>query len=186
MRKSIIALVLFSAANAASAAVINFDDLPGADTLPADYQGFSWSGWSYYDTVQLPYNPASGATRIYAETLSNSISSSTAFVFDGSYLSGYSSTAIPETVQYLLYNNGSLVFSSAIFNNLGATSTYYASGYSGLVNEVVYKYTYSDTGYFVVDNFTYNSTIPVPEPENLSLMLAGLGLAGWVRRRSQK
>jgi hypothetical protein len=180
MKKWLIGLALVSIANVATASVeITFDDLTGSGSLPADYQGFTWTGWTYYDTVQTPFTPESGATRIFADE-TNSITASTAFVFDGSYLSGF---AGQDTVQYFLYKNDTLVFSSSIFTNLSDTPTYFASGYAGAVDKVVFK---SDNGFYSVDNFTYSAVIPVPEPENLSLMLAGLGLAGWMRRRSQK
>ena len=178
MKQWITALVFLGVANAASATVINFDDLTGSGPLPANYQGFTWTDWTYYDTVQTPFTPASGATRIFAEISSNSITSASDFVFNGSFLSGFGA----DTVQYLLYNNNSLVFSSSVFNSLSDTPTYFASGYNGLVDKVVYK---STNGFFSVDNVTYSATA-VPEPESMSLLLAGLGLTGWMRRRAQK
>lgn len=180
MKQWISALVLLGTANAVSAAVIDFDDLPDYGTVPANYQGFTWSGWSYFDTIEPPFTPASGATRIYlsSNTGPNSISSATDFVFDGSYISGFDI----EAIQYELYYNGTLVHASAIFNTLSDIPTFFASGYSGLVDEVVYK---STGAFFSVDNFTY-SVSAVPEPESLSLMLAGLAVAGLSRRKQRK
>lgn len=179
MKKWMTALVFLGAANAASATVLTFDDLTGVGEVPTNYQGFTWTGWSYLDTEEPPFTPASGTIKAFVDVTANSMTSTTAFVFNGSFISGF---AGEDTVQYLLYNNNELVFSSAIFDNLSDTPTYFASGYNGLVNKVVYQ---SPNGFYSVDNVTYNATV-VPEPESISLMLAGLGVTGWMRRRSQK
>lgn len=174
MKQWLTALVLFSAANAASAAVINFDDLTGDGPLPGNYQRFTWTGWTYYDTAQTPFTPASGATRIFADQ-SNSISSATDFIFNGSYLSGFE----PDTIEYELYKDGALVHTSSIFSSLSEAPTYFASGYNGLVDKVVYKFT---NGFFSVDNFTYNAST-VPEPESFAMLMIGIGLIGFIQRR---
>lgn len=70
---------------------------------------------------------------------------------------------------------------------LGRGSTYfnfYADG-SDLVGKVTFS---SSTGYgnaFETDNFAY-SVSAVPEPESYAMMLAGLGLMGFIARRRNK
>ncbi|MGP1716271.1 MAG: PEP-CTERM sorting domain-containing protein [Methylophilus sp.] len=195
MKKWMAALAFLGAANAASAAsatVITFDDLTGVGALPANYQGFTWTGWTYFDTVdENPFTPASGFTRAFVDVSANSFTSATAFVFNGSFLSGFGEPVLdpeteefgdPDTVQYLLYKNNILVFESTIFSSLSATPTYFASGFNGLVDKVVYKSAY---GVYTVDNVTYTASA-VPEPESISLLLAGLGVTGLMRRRTQK
>ena len=50
----------------ATTVVVNFDSLSGSGLVPSPYGGINWlDNWSYYDSVQDPYNPASPPERIY-------------------------------------------------------------------------------------------------------------------------
>ena len=39
---------------------------------------------------------------------------------------------------------------------------------------------------FAMDNFKYDMTAPVPEPEIYAMMLAGLGIMGWAARKKKR
>jgi len=58
--------VALLASGAASAAVVNFDDLSGSGVVADGYGGINWGGvWTYYDSPQPPYTPSSGLERVY-------------------------------------------------------------------------------------------------------------------------
>lgn len=172
-------------ASAASATVLTFDDLSGSGQLADGYQGITWNGqWTYYDAAQDPYNPASGAERIFNFTADGerpqdaAFSFGSAVVFDGAYFAGVDIT----NVNFDLYLGASLVHSSAAYSP-NASPAFLASGYSGLVDKVVVH----DTGfdglydYYVMDDVTFHSA--VPEPITWALMVGGFGMAGAALRR---
>ena len=58
-------LVVLFFTMAASATVINFDDL-GDGVVPDGYQGVTWFGqWTNFTEAQDPYNPHSPPGRVY-------------------------------------------------------------------------------------------------------------------------
>lgn len=168
-----LAASLAAGATSASATVLNFDDLTASDEMPATYGGLDWSGWSYYDIVQFPYTPASAPTRLYDRNNDNAFSSASGFTFQGADFSGASTTS----VRFDMYLHGSLVASSVTVLT-SALPAFLSSGYSGLVDKVVVIS--NAPQYFVMDNVTINA---VPEPETYAMMLAGLGLLGFMARR---
>ena len=63
---AVLAATFAIGAGAAHATVVTFDSLSGAGTVADGYGGIQWNGnWQYYDSPQDPYNPASGAERVY-------------------------------------------------------------------------------------------------------------------------
>jgi hypothetical protein len=77
-----------------------------------------------------------------------------------------------------LYDGETLVHTSAALNQTGVP-TFLASGYGGLVDRVgVVGY----SGYFVMDDVTYNAS-GVPEPASIALIGGGLLLLGLLRRK---
>lgn len=64
------------------------------------------------------------------------------------------------------------------------------SGFFGVISDVAmttFDYSFSGTAYMITDNFTYGSGITsaaVPVPAAAPLMLAGLGLAAWRRKKA--
>ena len=120
----------------AHATVVNFDDLVGDGAVPAGYGGVSdWGSWLFYDDIQPPYNPASGAQRIYdvpgAPTL---ISFGGDRIFNGAYFAGFGvdDNTGAGNVHFELYNDSVLVWTSASLDPSDAP-TFLASGYGGLV-----------------------------------------------------
>jgi hypothetical protein len=68
---------------------------------------------------------------------------------------------------------------------------YYLSCLDGLVIGHVsvsslYSQNWDNSFKDYIDNFSISTIAPVPEPETYALILAGLGLIGFIRRRKQK
>lgn len=176
----------------AQADILTFEDLPsgGPAYFVSDYHGFRFgtnnpqtTAWFYTDENNPFYTPQSPTHFLATDfTLytgaafeaAQSITSATDFVFNGAYFSGEGQ------IRYQLYNNGNLVWTSADSQALlNSPPIFVASGYSGLVDEVVIL---GKQGYYALDNFTYSEGTQVPEPSALSLVVLA-GLAGLVRRR---
>jgi hypothetical protein len=180
--KSLLNIALASAAalaiaSSAHATVVTFDDLPGAGVVADGYNGITWNGeWNFYDSVQPPYTPASGATRVYDFLSDASFSFAAPVVFDGASFSGYDFAP----VNFQLWLGGVQVGASGTLTPTG-TPTFLASGYSGLVDEVHVQSPSPD--FFVMDDVTFNSSGAVPEPATWTMMIAGFGLAGAALRR---
>jgi hypothetical protein len=170
----------------AHAVVVTFDDLSGnGDLVPDNYGGIRWdSNWSYYGDEQFPYTPSSNRNRIYNNydkwgDESNDIPFyfNSPVVFDGAFFAGYSTNP----VVFKLYKAGLEVATSATLAP-SSIPTFLASGYNGLVDEV----RIGGGASRVVDNVTYNSSEPVPEPFTIlgSLTAGGIGVA--LRRKRQQ
>lgn len=177
---SMSAMAISSSANAT---VLNFDELSGTGTLGANYQGvvnFEPGTWFHYDWTQSPYNPHSGSQRTYQSggDTTPSWTFVAPVVFDGAWWSGMSNAS----AQYQLYDlSNVLVHTSAMI--LGSsTSSYLASGYSGLVSRVVVLTPVAD--FIVMDDLTFHRSNDVPEPATLALF--GLGLLGFAAARRRK
>lgn len=185
------AVALACVAQAGNASVLNFDDLTST-TLPdwftADYHGFKFgtnntatTAWFFTDEVSPFYTPTSGKQYISTDfsihngglfEATQSITSATDFVFNGAYFTG------GDQVRYQLYNNGVLKHTSADSALLDNSPVFVASGYNGLVDEIVILGT---QGFYALDDLTYN----VPEPTSLALvLLAGVAGALTVRRKA--
>jgi len=176
--KRLVAVTAVLAMSAANATVIDFEDLAGDSSLPANYAGLVWgSQWSHYGFSQFPYTPASGTQRIY----NNDTSGSTDWfkfngdvVFNGAYFAGRNAA------QFELYNDGALVFTSLSLS-LTDVPTFLASGYSGLVDEVRLNVA---NGSFVMDDVTFSqSSNNVPEPTGIVLLGLGLVALAGIRRK---
>jgi hypothetical protein len=180
----------------AQASVLTFEDVPlstGRHFFLADYHGFTFgtnnintNAWFYTDEITPFYTPSSPthfiATdyQLYTGTTfeaTQSITSAVDFIFNGAWFTGQ------DQIRYQLYNNGSLVHTSADSLALNDSSPIFVnSGYTGLVDEVVILGT---QGFYALDDFTYNEGTGVPEPTSLALvLLAGAVGVGATRRRA--
>lgn len=175
------------AATAASATVVNFDDLPGADVVANGYGGVTWGGnWDYYSDPTAPYAAHSGATVIYSDyNLGAGLAADdTTFyfaapaIFEGAFFAGYGAADGAAPITFGLYKGGVLVHTSDSLDASG-TPQFLASGYGGLVDEVRVN---GPRDFFVMDDVTYQAG-SVPEPATWVLTIAGLGLAGAALRR---
>ena len=172
---------------AAQATIVNFDSLNGNGIVADGYGGITWdSNWTFGDFFQPPYNPSSGATRIYSNydkftggALSDiAFSFSAPVTFQGAFFSGRSGIG---DVTVSVFLAGVLKATTSLFSP-NSVATFLASGYSGVVDKIV---VHGNAGYYVMDDVTYASVSTVPVPAALWLMLSGIaGLAGIRRARA--
>ena len=64
---------------------------------------------------------------------------------------------------------------------LSDTPAYLAAGWNGAIDAIVVSSGFQ--GSYVMDDLSFESAAPVPEPGSMTLMLAGLGLVGYLRLR---
>lgn len=185
LRGVIAGTALALCASFASAAVLSFDDIVGANgyaAVPTNYGGLDWSGssWSAFTAPEAPYTAHSGDGRIAMGWDGTDATSTIRFlaptVFDGAWFAGYGEAS----VRFDLYLAGALVGSSDTLG-LSATPAFLASGWTGAVDAVVVSSNLH--AFYVMDDFSFQDASEVPEPATLALVLAGLGLAGVARRR---
>lgn len=171
--------VAVSATNGAAQTVVGFDDLNASGALPTGYGGINWGpGWTYYSQDQDPYNPNSGAVRIYNYDTPAYFTFSAATQFNGAYFAGPTIT----NAFFSLFLNNALVHTSQSIV-LTSTPTFLNSGYTGLVDRVQVN---SRPGFFVMDDVSYGSATVTPEPISMTLLGTGLaGIAAARRRRRQ-
>lgn len=173
----------------ASATVLTFDDIVGPNgyaSVPANYGGLDWSssGLSVFTGEQAPFTAHSGQGRVTTDWTDGGASVSTIrfrvpTVFDGAWFSGYSDSS----VRFDLYANGLLVASSTALA-LSESPAFLSAGWRGAVDAVVVSSAFQAS--YVMDDLSFASASPVPEPGALTLMLAGLGFVGAVRLRRSK
>jgi len=175
---SLLLVLFFALAANATQTIITFDDLGFDQVVPDGYAGVTWyAEWNAYQEPQDPYNPHSPPFRVYDFLNDGHFTFSTPVVFDGAWFSGYDFA----TVQFQGYLGGVLQFTSGILAP-SDVSTFLASGYSGLVDDIHVLSPSPD--FFVMDDVTYEGAATTPEPASLLLLGTGIaGIAGYVRRR---
>ncbi|WP_205854068.1 PEPxxWA-CTERM sorting domain-containing protein [Phenylobacterium kunshanense] len=171
---------------AAATIVLNFDDLTGVGLVPTTYGGVIFGDdFSHYDTPVENFPPASGLTTIYANYAkyqpgpqsTQTFRFAELVRFDGAFFAGRM------TVSYDFYREGQKVGSAGDFA-LNGQARYYASGYTGLVDEVRLS---GSTGNWVLDDLTYTTGVAaVPEPTTWALMILGFGGAGAALRTRRR
>jgi hypothetical protein len=178
----VLAVAGLAAAPFASATVLSFDDLASDDFVPANYGGLDWSAgdWFAFGAEQAPFTPHSGSMRIASgfgdPDSATAIGLGDGKTFQGAWFAGYEDVS----VTFELYEHGALVATSATLAT-SATPTWLASGYGGLVDEVIVSS--ADQGGFVLDDLAFSAA--VPEPGSTALMACGLlALVAVARRRA--
>lgn len=167
----------------ASATVLTFDDITADEFVAANYGGLDWShaDWFAFSGEQAPFTAHSGNVRVttsFTDTDADiAIGLGQGKTFQGAWFAGYEDVG----VTFQLYDHGQLVATSATLAT-SATPTWLASGYAGLVDEVVVSS--ATQGAFVMDDFTFAAS--VPEPTSTALTAAGLLTlaAAAIRRRA--
>jgi hypothetical protein len=175
----LIALILaFGFAMSASAAVLNFDDLPQQnEIIPYLYGGFNWynfgslpdyntdgSATGYAPSVVTPHNVAFNGGGTFASLAMTSL-----FTFNGAYLTSQGADQVAITG----FAGTDIQYSQTI--TLSGSATWFQFDWSGID-----KLTFTPSnpgGWFGMDNFTYDSASPVAAPEPATLLLLSLGLA---------
>jgi hypothetical protein len=173
----------------ASATVLTFDDIVGADgfaSVPGNYGGLDWSssGLSVFTGEQAPFTAHSGQGRVTTDWIDGGpIASTIRFrsptIFGGAWFSGYSDSS----VRFDLYANGLLVASSTAMQ-LSESPAFLAAGWNSAIDTIVVSSSFQAS--YVMDDLSFTSAAPVPEPGSLALMLAGLGLTGVVLLRRSR
>jgi hypothetical protein len=194
MKKIALAALLAASFGVAHAELITFEGVSTASAIPAGYGGLNWS--SFYTLNATPANYAhsgyihatESGTYVAFNSGGNpaSISATSAAGFD--LTDGFFTAA---------WNNGLNISAQATFENGTTASRSFLVNTSG-PTDVVFDWTdlksvrfssfggtlqpgFSGKGtQFAIDNL--NAT-PVPEPGNVALLLAGIGLLGVISRR---
>ena len=134
----VLAAASLAASPFASATVLTFDDLASDDFVSANYGGLDWSGsdWFAYGDAQAPFTPHSGDVRITTgfgdADAASAIGLGASKTFQGAWFAGFEDVA----VTFKLYDHGTLVATSSTLST-SATPTWLASGYAGLVDQVI-------------------------------------------------
>lgn len=176
-----LAFACAAAAPFASATVLTFDDITTDDLVAANYGGLDWSagGWFAFSGEQSPLTAHSGSVRLTsvfgATDAETAIGLGDGKTFQGAWFAGYDDVSLT----FELYEHGTLVATSATLTP-SATPTWLASGYAGLVDEVIVSS--ADQTAWVMDDLTFSAA--VPEPASMALMTGGLlAFAAAARRR---
>ncbi len=168
---TIAAAAFLSFLASAQATTITFEDLSGESVLPTNYQGLTWTNWTYYDYDQPPYDPSSGVVRIYNTDgmTSPTVLFGQSVTFNGAWLAGYA------TDQYFEgYLSGIKIFESAhTANDQSEFGMFFNLNWMG-VDEI--RVVSGSGDFYILDDLTYQAN-GVPESGNSAILL-GFGLLG--------
>lgn len=183
LKKMMLALLLGACSAAASAGVINFDDLSGdfTEAIANGYRGFNWENMGSIRSDALPGSGYEAGTVSQANTAFNrdggtvaiSSASGESFNFVGAY---FTSAWFEQEIAFEGYRNGELLFSTASsFVIDTVTPLWVQLGWGGIDTLVIYN---SSGTQWAMDDMM------VPEPASPALFgAAALGLMFGRRRR---
>lgn len=169
--------------------ILDFEDVDGNDIkLQNGYGGVNWNNaFRTYDQAAKPFTPHSGTTVAYFNytdggmTPGTYYSRSITFDADVLFLGAWFAGDAGNSVQFQFYRDGKLVGGG---DSLSIDSTsQFLKGFDFAVDEVRL---FGGAGNFVMDDFAYDTELPVsgvPEPASWAMMLGGFGLAGGAIRR---
>lgn len=178
-----VAAAIYCGTASAAQVVVGFEDISADWDLVDGYGGIS--GWEGFGQLSPGSSQAIGNNLVWAREGSLHFDAAPV-VFEGLYINYWASNGIVSPFS-LLYQ-GAVVHSVFIDSDSQPFDSMYwlASGYAGPVDEIRFNYASSDG--FIVDNLTYATLAPVPEPAAYAQFAAGLGLLGLLawRRRATK
>jgi len=189
----LVALSFFTALNASAVIVTNgdFETLTAANPvgtyLTVNNSATTITGWSVgnisVDVVNGAYNAISGNSIDLAGTPGPGSLSQTFTLAAGSYQLSFDLGRNTDDAPYANVVLGSTNFGTKI-GGTGATFIHYVLPYVSAGGATTLSFTNLGTpGGGILDNV---SVTAVPEPENYAMMLAGLGLIGFVAHRRAK
>jgi hypothetical protein len=194
MKLIVAAIGLLSTLSAnAALTVVDFETVPGAvaassdNAIPDGYAGLHWDS-SFY-ALHRGYLPGSGydygsigdwvGYSAYANPIG--FSSDDDFNFKGGYIA--SAWTASESVTVKGYNNGVELYSTSLIatNVEDDLPQLFSFNWNG-VDEIRFS---GYSSHIVVDNLQLK-IVPVPEPETYAMLMAGLGVMGFVARRRRE
>ena len=190
-------MVLLCLNYAASASVLDFEGLTTAssDKMPVNYGGFTWhTMYLLSDTFYTgapwnnTYGSPSGVYATYNQGKDSEIISNIEFDFTGAYFTGWAKNDeldVSTAPSLIIYGyNGSTLMNTLNFDLSTDKYDWIQADFLGVT-----KLTFSAPGYpnyWLMDNFTYNESNPVPVPATIYLLGAGLFCLQGLRKKIKK
>ncbi len=166
-----VGILVFSLIGSANAAVVTFNDVPGADVIPNGYGGLDWDQFSVMEVPPssgefIAYNTDNNPALVSSSSLFDFIGASFTSLFDATntlYITGYRAGAEVYYQELALNDLSFTLFQPLNWTGIDAMS-FMTEGF-----------------HFGMDNFEYQPSAPVPEPS--TLLLLGSGLVGLARMK---